>query len=213
MVQCAVELGHDPDLWHVDALTTTTQISLKHGKEIVDEYVNLGLRNIHIRPLNPFGFATKTWRMIGYTMEEWLAYYESVLDYILELNQEGVQIMEGTAATFLKKLLTDTDPNFVDIRSPVGSGTGQICYGYDGSIFPVTKGAWFMEWAMTSSRSAMWITPRGMKPPITRRFEPSPRPRTWMPFRNAKVVGTHPTVEFDRCITICKWAIYLVSAR
>ena len=135
-----VELGHDPDLWHVDALTTTTQISLKYGKEIVDEYVNLGLRNIHIRPLNPFGFATKTWRKIGYTMEEWLAYYEWVLDYILELNREGVQIMEGTAATFLKKLLTDTDPNFVDIRSPVGSGTGQICYGYDGSIFPSDEG-------------------------------------------------------------------------
>ena len=42
-------------------------------------------------------------------MEEWLDYYEWILDYILELNREGVQIMEGTAATFLK-LLTDTDP-------------------------------------------------------------------------------------------------------
>ena len=135
-----VELGHDPDLWHIDALTTTTQISSKHGKEIVDEYVNLGLRNIHIRPLNPFGFATKTWRRIGYTMEEWLDYYEWILDYILELNREGVQIMEGTAATFLKKASDRYRPDFVDIRSPVGSGTGQICYGYDGSIFLSDEG-------------------------------------------------------------------------
>ena len=135
-----VEMGRDPDLWHIDALTTTTKLSMEHPKAIVDEYVELGLRNIHIRPLNPFGFATKTWKAIGYSMAEWLQYYETILDYILELNRTGVQIMEGTAATFLKKLLTDSDPNFVDIRSPVGSGTGQICYGYDGSIFPSDEG-------------------------------------------------------------------------
>jgi uncharacterized protein len=135
-----IDMGRDPDLWHIDALTTTTRTSLKHPKAIVDEYVSLGLRNIHIRPLNPFGFATKTWKAIGYSMEEWLDYYEGILDYILDLNRDGIQIMEGTAATFLKKLLTSRDPNFVDIRSPVGSGTGQICYGYDGSIFPSDEG-------------------------------------------------------------------------
>jgi His-Xaa-Ser system radical SAM maturase HxsB len=135
-----IDKGRDPDLWHVDALTTTTRASIEHPRQIVDEYVRLGLRNIHIRPLNPFGFATKTWRAIGYTMEEWLAYYEEILDYILELNRQGTQIMEGTASTFLKKLLTEADPNFVDIRSPVGSGTGQICYGFDGSLFPSDEG-------------------------------------------------------------------------
>ncbi|MEL6349634.1 MAG: His-Xaa-Ser system radical SAM maturase HxsB, partial [Myxococcota bacterium] len=123
-----VELGHDPELYHVDALMTTTRKTLDGWKSLVDLYVELGIRNIHIRPLNPFGFAQKTWRIIGYTMEEYLAFYEQVLDYILELNRQGVQIMEGTAATFLKKILTPDDPNFVDIRSPIGSGTGQIAY-------------------------------------------------------------------------------------
>jgi len=135
-----VEQGLDPELWHVDALMTSTKRSLKAGNQIVDLYVDLGIRNIHIRPLNPFGFATKTWRAIGYSMEEWLGYYERTLDYIIELNKQGVQIMEGTAATFLKKMLTPDDPNFVDIRTPVGSGTGQICYGFDGSIFPSDEG-------------------------------------------------------------------------
>lgn len=135
-----IEKGLDPQLWHVDALMTTTRRSMEHGKAIVDLYVQRGIRNIHLRPLNPFGFATKTWRAIGYTMEEWLAFYEEMLDYIIELNHQGVQIMEGTAATFLKKILTPDDPNFVDIRSPVGSGTGQICYGYDGSIYPSDEG-------------------------------------------------------------------------
>lgn len=135
-----VDRGLDPELWHVDALMTTTRRSIDQWKEIIDLYVELGIRNIHLRPLNPFGFATKTWRAIGYTMEEWLEFYERSLDYILELNRQGVQIMEGTAATFLKKMLTPDDPNFVDIRTPVGSGTGQICYGYDGSLFPSDEG-------------------------------------------------------------------------
>ena len=135
-----VEMGRDPELYHVDALMTTTRKTLENWKELVDLYVSLGIRNIHIRPLNPFGFASKTWRVIGYTMEEYLEFYGKVLDYILELNRQGVQIMEGTAATFLKKMLTPDDPNFVDIRSPIGSGTGQIAYSYDGKIYPSDEG-------------------------------------------------------------------------
>lgn len=135
-----VELGRDPELWHVDALLTTTRRTLEQWKEVVDLYVALGIRNIHLRPLNPFGFATKTWRAIGYSMEEFLAYYEQALDYIITLNLQGVQIMEGTAAVFLKKILTPEDPNFVDIRSPVGSGIGQLAYNYDGTILPSDEG-------------------------------------------------------------------------
>jgi uncharacterized protein len=135
-----VELGRDPELWHVDALSTTTRASLSAGRELVDLYVEMGIRNVHLRPLNPFGFATKTWKAIGYTMEEWLDWYRATLDYIIELNLQGVQIMEGTAALFLKKILTPEDPNFVDLRSPVGSGSGQITYGYDGTIYPSDEG-------------------------------------------------------------------------
>ncbi len=46
--------GRDPDLWHVDALMTTTRRSLVRAREIIDLYVSLGIRNIHLRPLNPF---------------------------------------------------------------------------------------------------------------------------------------------------------------
>jgi His-Xaa-Ser system radical SAM maturase HxsB len=131
-----IEMGRDPGLWHVDALMTTTRKSLGMWKELVDLYVELGLRNLKIRPLNPYGFATSTWRVIGYTMDEYLAFYEKVLDYILELNLQGVQIQEGTAAIFLKKMLTPDDPNYVDIRSPIGSGTGQVAYHFNGKVYP-----------------------------------------------------------------------------
>jgi sulfatase maturation enzyme AslB (radical SAM superfamily) len=133
-------MGKDPGLWHVDALMTTTRKTFEQWKELVDLYVELGLRNIKLRPLNPYGFATKTWRVIGYSMEEYLAFYEQVFDYILELNLKGVQVQEGTAAIFLKKMLTPDDPNYVDIRNPIGSGTGQIAYNFDGRVFTSDEG-------------------------------------------------------------------------
>lgn len=135
-----VEMGKDPELYHVDALMTTTRKTFEYWRELVDLYVELGMRNIFIRPLNPFGFATKTWKAIGYTVEEYLQFYRKVFDYIIELNLRGVEVMEGTAAIILKKMLTPDDPNFVDLRSPVGSGSGQIAYSYDGRIYPSDEG-------------------------------------------------------------------------
>ena len=135
-----IEAGKDPELFHVDALMTTTKKTLSSYKELIDLYVSLGIRNIHIRPLNPFGFANKTWKVIGYSMDEYMDFYEKALDYILTLNQQGIQIMEGTAATFLKKMLRPDDPNFVDLRSPIGSGTGQLAYNYNGKIYPSDEG-------------------------------------------------------------------------
>ena len=79
------DMGRDPESGR-DALMTTTKKSIEHWREIIDLYVELGIRNIHLRPLNPFGFANKTWRAIGYTQAEYLDFYEQCLDYILELN-------------------------------------------------------------------------------------------------------------------------------
>ena len=135
-----VEMGRDPRLWHVDALMTTTRATMDHWQEVIDLYVSLGIRNVHLRPLNPFGFAVGTWKRIGYSSEEYLAFYDRCLDYIMELNLAGVEIAEGTASIFLMKMLTADDPNFVDIRSPVGSGTGQLAYMYDGSIHASDEG-------------------------------------------------------------------------
>ena len=130
-----VEKGRDPQLWHVDALMTTSRKTFDHWKEVVDLYLELGMHTIFLRPLNPYGFALDTWKRIGYTVDEYLEFYKKALDYILELNLQGKEIVEGTAATFLTKMLTADDPNFVDIRSPCGAGTGQVAYNFDGKIY------------------------------------------------------------------------------
>ena len=115
---------------------TTTRRTLKAWREVIDEYVSRDMRTIHLRPLNPSGFARDAWQMVGYTAEEYLDFYRRALDYIIELNRKGVEIMERTASIFLIKILTSDDPGFVDIQSPCGAGTGQVAYNFDGRVFP-----------------------------------------------------------------------------
>ncbi len=129
-------LGRDTRIWHVDALLTVTKETLRRGPEVVDEYVRQGVGSIHLRPLNPYGFAGDAWRRIGYTTDEFLAFFAETLDYILELNKKGTQMVEGTAGTVLTKMLTADDPGYVDLRSPCGAGVGQMAYDYDGAIYP-----------------------------------------------------------------------------
>lgn len=132
--------GRDPDLWHVDALLTTTRRHFGHAREIVDEYVRYGIKTIHIRALNPMGFAHRTWERIGYGAEEFLDFWRECVDYIIELNLEGVEIIERGAALFLARILTDEDHGYVDLRSPCGAGIGQIAYDQDGKVYTCDEG-------------------------------------------------------------------------
>lgn len=126
-------------MFRIDALLTVTRFSLPRAKEIIDEYVGLGARGIYLRYANPFGLAQATWSRIGYSPEEFLEFYEKSLDYILEVNGKRV-FFEQTAKLFLSKILTDDDPNFLDLRSPCGAGIGQIAYNYDGGFYTCDEG-------------------------------------------------------------------------
>lgn len=138
--QAYVDAGLDPQLYHVEALATITREHLSKAKELVDEYVKNGCRAVFLRPLNPFGFAKKTGVKVGYSAAEFLAFYNEALDYVLQLNRQGVEILERLSAIFLTKILTPDDPNYLDIRSPCGAGIGQIAYNHDGSIFTCDEG-------------------------------------------------------------------------
>jgi uncharacterized protein len=139
------ELGLDPVLYHVEALLTTTRPALDIPREIIDTYVSLGCRSIFLRPLDPFGFAGKTQDKIEYDRDRYLAFYRQAVDYVIELNHAGTQVLERFAAIFLTKILTGDDPNFLDIRSPGGAGIGQLTYNYDGSIYTSDEGRMLRE--------------------------------------------------------------------
>ncbi|NJA90243.1 His-Xaa-Ser system radical SAM maturase HxsB [Rhodocyclus tenuis] len=119
----------------VSALMTTTEASLTRGREIVDEYVKQEFGGIFLRPLSPYGFAVKTRFFRAYSAEQWLNFYDDALDYVIDINRQGVEFREYYAATILTKMLTCKDPGYVDLRSPAGIGMAGVIYNYDGTVY------------------------------------------------------------------------------
>jgi uncharacterized protein len=141
IVKVRETLGAD----RVSALMTTTRRSLDRVKEIIDVYVELGLRQVFLRPLSPYGFAIKTKSYSAYDAERWLAFYKEGLDYVLELNAQGIDLTEYLSAVILRKMLTNQDPGYVDLTSPSGIGIGAIVYNYDGSVYASDEGRMLAE--------------------------------------------------------------------
>lgn len=120
---------------NVSALMTTTRESLKHPKEIIDEYLRLDLGSIFIRALNPYGYAVRTGKAIGYTVNEFVDFYKKALAYIIEINRKGIIFPEAYATLLLRKMLTPWPVGFVDLQSPTGNGFAVTVYNYDGDVY------------------------------------------------------------------------------
>lgn len=120
----------------VSALTTVTREALACPEAIVDSYVAAGFKSIFLRPLSPFGFATRSEGKIGYPMSEFVAFYARALAYMLELNARGVEISEAYASILLTHILTPYSAGYVDLRSPQGAGSGALVFNYDGLVYP-----------------------------------------------------------------------------
>ena len=124
----------------VGAIETTTRFSLSYPVEIVDEYVATGLGGIFLRPLTPLGFAKSFWDDIGYTAEEFIAFYKKAFMHILEINKKGVHFPELHATYFLRKILHGDADNYMELRSPCGAGIGQMSYYYNGNVYTCDEG-------------------------------------------------------------------------
>lgn len=135
------ELGHD----QVSALMTTTDRSLTMSKEIVDEYVRMGFQEIFLRHLSPYGHAVKSGANLRYDGRRWLNFYFEGLEYIIELNRNGTEIVEILASTYLKKMLTNSSGGYVDLATPTGAGLGALVYNYDGDIYASDEGRMLKE--------------------------------------------------------------------
>jgi uncharacterized protein len=125
-------LGEDK----ISALMTTTKASLPRITEIVDEYVKQGFHGIFLRNLSPYGFAIKTRYYGQYDSEEWLSFYRKGLDYIIELNKQGIRFSEYYTALILRKMLTPYGTGFVNLQSPAGVGIAGIIFNYNGEVYP-----------------------------------------------------------------------------
>ena len=129
----------------VSALMTTTQASLGRAAEIIDTYAGLGLRGVFLRPISPYGFALRSCGGANYDVGRWLEFYTAGLDRIVELNRQGVPMVEIYASIIAKKMLTNADPGYVDLTSPAGIGIGALVHNYDGDIYASDEGRMLAE--------------------------------------------------------------------
>lgn len=129
----------------VSALMTTTEASLDRAQEIIDEYATLGLRGVFLRPISPYGFALRGRGGANYDVARWLEFYASGLERIIDLNRQGVPMVEIYASIIAKKMLSNSEPGYVDLTSPAGIGIGALVYNYDGDIYASDEGRMLAE--------------------------------------------------------------------
>ena len=123
-------LGHE----YVSALMTTSELALDYPKEIVDEYVTDGFTDIFLRALNPYGLASNNDDWNKYN-ERFIAFYKTALEYIIEINKQGIFFREDYATIILRKMLTPYTTGFVDLQSPAGTVNSVLIYNYDGYVY------------------------------------------------------------------------------
>lgn len=129
----------------VNAIQTTTNKSLSYPKEIIDQYRDIGINAVFLRPLTPLGMADSDWRKVGYTPDEFMQFYNKAFDYIMELNLNGICFSETHATLFLKKIFANYADNYMELRSPCGAGVGQMSYYYDGNVYTCDEGRMLSE--------------------------------------------------------------------
>jgi His-Xaa-Ser system radical SAM maturase HxsB len=134
-------VGHN----RVAALMTTTQLSLQHPTEIIDEYVRQRFHSIFLRPLSPYGFAVRSRKRTGYQLDSFLKFYMTGLRHILDINREGYDLAEVYAKILLTKILTPHGTGFVDLQSPAGAGISVLVYNYDGDVYATDESRMLAE--------------------------------------------------------------------
>lgn len=133
-------LGYD----NVSALMTTSNLSLEHPIEIVDEYVRTGFRGIFLRNISPYGFATKGTKNT-YDTSKFIEFYKLALDRVFWHNENGREFREEFTTILLSKILTPFSNGFVDLLSPSGIVNSAIVFNYNGEIYASDEGRMLAE--------------------------------------------------------------------
>ncbi len=120
--------ARDPRFEAPNAICTVTRRSLGRGREIVDEFLRLGLKRVQLGPLDPLGLAAGG--SLGCSPEEFAAFYLEALDYMLELSARGRQVHEKAAKAFAERVLTGRGPRYHNLDLAM-----RLAYNWDGSVY------------------------------------------------------------------------------
>lgn len=117
-------------------LPTITKSLLPYPKELIDSYIELQQYEVPLRSVSCMGEAQEIWDTIGYSVDDFMKFYEEAIDYMLELNQKGIMVRERMMALLLKQILLHQDHGYVDCMNPCGAGRTVMTYMPDGGCYP-----------------------------------------------------------------------------
>jgi uncharacterized protein len=130
------------------AIPVITRESLGRWKEIVDEYISYGFRNVRFKYLGFFGRAAEDWDKLGYTPDEFFDAWSNVIEYMFELNKKKIVVVEDLARIMSRKMFGIDDPGFCELQMPCGAGIGQLAYSPDGGVYTCDEGRMFEEFRL-----------------------------------------------------------------
>lgn len=127
------------------AIQTTTAKALDHPEKILRTYAELGYNQIFLRPLTRLGSAARRWDEIGYTPAQFLSFYHKAMKEIINMNREGIPMVEYHAALLLSKIMNGRALNYMELRSPCGAGLGQVAITANGNVYTCDEGRMIAE--------------------------------------------------------------------
>lgn len=117
----------------VGLMPTVTVNHVGAAKSLVDEYIELGLKNVAIRQLNNVNPLEKTWKE-RISVDEHTDLWTESLQYIFEKNRDGVEVREMETTHFLHNMMT-VSGNYMCDRRPCGAAMSQITVDQTGDVF------------------------------------------------------------------------------
>ncbi|HOJ85436.1 MAG TPA: radical SAM protein [Elusimicrobiales bacterium] len=113
-------------------ITTITKKSLKRHKDIIEEYLKLGVMRVQLGFIEPYGRARLNWKEFGYSYQDYLEFYEKALNHIININiKKGIPIYEKGAYLLLHDLIKNKKPRYraIDIYH-------RLAYDINANIYP-----------------------------------------------------------------------------
>ncbi|TBW49535.1 His-Xaa-Ser system radical SAM maturase HxsB [Marinobacter halodurans] len=129
----AIQRQLGPD--RVAAVTTVTKDLLAHPEALIEASQELGLTELFVRPVSPYGFAQKSGTGT-YSFDDYMAFYDRLLSLIIAHEAAGGQLLsEYSGKIHLQRVFQPDFNGYADLKSPSGFLLDCVLINYDGKVF------------------------------------------------------------------------------
>lgn len=116
--------------------------NVAHPEEIVDFFVENGIRSVKINPISMIGDAQSTWDRIAITTDEYFEFLDGFVRYVVT---NRMPLRESNLGEYLKYLFRRMH-NYRCMRSNCGAGRSFFLIDAKGDVYPCAHSAGIADW-------------------------------------------------------------------